>query len=130
MMHPTLHRLFACILLFSLSMQTVQAGTAIACPIATTSQMATHFVMDDCVDPSRMDSSMVAMFEQEQPPDPEHRVHDSSLACGMSGNCLALAGIAILPPVKESQIDPGFHFIGFVDTFYRSYISEGLQRPP
>lgn len=55
---------------------------------------------------------------------------NASAPCGMSSNCFALASVGLLPAARTLNIEPAFIPIGFAESFYRSHVPEGLQRPP
>ncbi len=130
MMHLNLHRFLAYVLLLLLPLQAVAAGAVIACPVANARQIPTDLVMEECDDAAMMQTNTKTTFKQDNNTSAEHESHDRIVPCAMSSSCQALVTIAVLPEMSPWLIDSAFSPIGFAEDFYRSFIPEGLQRPP
>ncbi len=118
-------RLFAYLLLLLLPLQTLAAGAMAACAMENGHAVATGHILEDCDDPTMMHAPL-ANSEIQQ----DHDLPTSATPCGMSGSCLALAPIAILPDHRGLRMEPASGPIAFMESFYLSPVPEGLQRPP
>lgn len=126
-MHDRLRRAIAYLLLVLMPLQALAVGVVVACPVEAKQFTATDVAMENCDDPTMVHTGLPDNHAQPNATNDPHHVF---APCGMSSNCFALASIGLLPATRMLAIEPAFSPIGFADSFYRSHIPEGLQRPP